>query len=354
MKCGMQKMRSMMINPNKSGRKVWLNYLAKIATKNDAKTLLRINRRALNKALPQGEDQTVREYNDILNEYAEDGPYFSKNVIEFVSRLDQHVGPVENRKGFIKWVADALARDAGTDRPQGQRQRVIAELGNLDADGTRIDQISFIKDWFLSMNWPDINAYFIEDLSFTAAYEAARDWHDQESCQIEESIEGKELVKQIEHRFGNGYKIVYEPTSDVDPIARRKLGSDLRICLQGGHYRGNNSGKIYSLRGPGNPGKPYVCIRKDDNIVIEIKAKNNQKVWKVSHAMMIDDWFKKINPQFAGAGVSDYSAFPPYNFKSAMKSYKENKENFYRMGHYKGYRDKFIPFMEKDLAYIFS
>ena len=354
MKCGIQKMRSMMINPNKSDRKVWLNYLAKIATKNDAKTLLRINRRALNKALPQGEDQTVREYNDTLNEYAADGPYFSKNVIEFVSRLDQHVGPAENRKGFIKWVADALERDVGVDRPQRERQRIIDELGNLDADETKIDQISFIKDWFLSMNWPDINAYFIEDLSFTAAYEAARDWHDQESCQIEESVEGKEKVKQVEHRFGNGYKIVYEPTSDVDPIARRKLGSDLRICLQSGHYRDNRSGKIYSLRGPGNPGKAHVCIRKHDNTVVEIKAKNNQKVWKVSHAMMIDDWFKKINPQFSGSGTSDYNAFPPYNFTSAMKSYKEGKENFYRRGHYKGYRDKFIPFIEKDLEHIFS
>jgi len=345
-----------MIKLNIDKRRNWLGYFSKLATEKDAKGLQKINRRALNKAFPKGDEQDPRAYNQELNELALEGPYFSKPVIKFISNLDQHVGPAENRKGFIRWVANLLQNEFVQDAGAQESKRFLSTLTEDDLVGAKVGEIEFIKDWAVALGWPDIEADMLDDMTFSSALRYARDWHEEEAFCATDKVDtnGQERPKRVEHRFPSGYKIVYEPLESEDPIARRKLGNDLNICLQSGHYRDNTSGEIYSLRGSGNPGKAHVCIRRKGSTILEIKVKNNQPVWKVEHAKMLDVWFKKDNVDFGGAGRSDYNAFPPTSFEKAYSVYERDKKKFYRNGYFRAFRGKFANLVEQDLDEIFS
>ena len=310
---------------------LFLQDLIKNAAEKDAKYLTGINLGALRKEFPKKEEEEPREYYRMLNQLAANGPYFSSKAIEFIrNNIDEDLIPA-NRKEFIKWLATELNKTRDGQYPD-------------------INDIAMIKDWLMGSGWPEAGQIALADLDLEYALMASREWHD---APAGPAIVASEIEKKVVHSFGNGSKIVYEPTASVDPVARKKLGQKLGLCLKGGVYSDDEHGRIYSIRSPN--GKAGACIRINNHTVMEIKGPGNYaSSITVSNSKMIKEWLKEGGYNFSNMGRTDHGQMPPTSWKEAKEAWDRSRTAFLRKGWFRGYREEFRPELVKALKLIFS
>jgi len=310
---------------------LFLQDLIKNASEKDAKYLAGINLGALRKEFPREEGQDPKEYYRMLNQLAIKGPYFSSKAIEFIrNNIDEDLIPA-NRKEFIKWLATELNKASDRQYPD-------------------VNDIAMIKDWLMGSGWPDESAIVLEDLDLEYALMASKEWHDRPTGPI---IAASEIEKKVVYSFSNGSKIVYEPIASVDPVARKKLGQKLGLCLRDGLFSNDEEGKIYSIRSPS--GRPGACIRIRGNAVKEIKGPGNHaSSITISNSKMIKEWLKEGAYTILGMGKTDYDRMPPTSWAEAKRVWDKSRANFIRKGWFRGYREEFRPELIKTLESIFS
>jgi hypothetical protein len=321
-----------------------LQDLIKTASEKDAKYLMGINLSALRKEFPreEGEDEAsmdkaeksglIREYYGMLGEMAKRGPYFSEEAINFIrDNIDEGLIP-SNRKEFIKWLGSELNKLSKRKYPD-------------------INDIAMIRDWLVGTGWPEDSKINLLDIELDYALSESKEWH---KTPASEPIEGLEVKKRVMFSADTGETIVYEPIAAVDPIARKKLGQDLGLCLMQGLYSDNADGFIYSLRS--SRGKAGACIRIEhgSNEVMEIKGPGNRAASiTVQNAKIIKEWIKSKNYALSRMGRSDYEAMPPTTWEEAKKLWQSSRTRFFQKGWYRGYRKEFEPELKKMLNDLF-
>ena len=310
---------------------LYLEDLIKTAAERDAKYLSGINLGALRKEFPKKEGEEPREYYRMLNQLAANGPYFSSKAIEFVrNNIDEDLIPA-NRKEFIKWLATELNKASDRQYPD-------------------VNDIAMIKDWLLGSGWPEGEAIVLADLDLEYALMASKEWHDAPAGPV---VAASEAEKKVIYSFSNGSKIVYEPIASVDPVARKKLGQKLGLCLRQGLYSNDEQGEIYSIRSPN--GKAGACIRIERNAVKEIKGPGNHaSSVSIPNSKMIKEWLKEGGYSFSHLGQTDYNRMPPTSWKEAKEVWNKSRADFIRKGWCRGYREEFKPELINTLKFIFS
>jgi hypothetical protein len=213
-----------------------------------------------------------------------------------------------------------------------------------------INDIAMIKDWLMGSGWPEGGTIVLSDLDLGYALMASKEWHD---APTGPAIGASEIEKKVVYSFGNGSKIVYEPIASIDPVARRKLGQKLGLCLGQGAYSDDEQGRIYSLRSPSE--KAGACIRISSNLVMEIKGPGNRaSSITVSNAKMIKEWIKDGDYGTSRMGKADYDKMPPTTWEEAKAVWDKRPIRFLQKGWFRGYREEFKPELIKTLNNIFS
>ena len=320
-----------------------LQKILKIASEKDAKYLTGINLGALRKEFPREEKEDeasidkserknrIREYYSMLNEMAKKGPHYTEEAISFIKdNIDEDLVP-ENRKEFIKWL--------GTELNKIDKRRY-----------PDVNDIAMIKDWLDGQGWPEESEINLLDISLDYAIAESKEWH---RAPAGPAVQGREITKRIVYSAKTGEKIVYEPTAAEDPVARKKLGQKLGLCLKNGLYSDNSSGEIYSLRSSRDVAG--ACIRIQSRKVQEVKGPGNKASnITVSNAKIIKEWIEKEKFSLSSMGQGDYNQMPPTTWEEAKKLWHSDKVNFFRKGWFRGYRKEFEPELINMLANIFN
>ncbi len=229
----------------------------------DVKPLSKINQRAQNK----GKEA-----------------FFSDETLGLIANLPEtELSRLENRKGFIKWLANVVEGASRSPSTQDIRYIVDFVVGSADA------KIETYK-------------------TFDDAYKASQEWHETLSQGMDQDIEHRDDA-QIIHDFKNGYKIVDLQQCDLDAE-----GNAMGHCVGG--YDLSQGKKIYSLRDARN--KPHVTIEIENNEVEQIKGKQNEPPVE-KYAKMIRGWLKTTSLNYE---TLDYiSIVPPEEFALLAKSH---------------------------------
>ncbi len=202
----------------------------------DVKPLSKINQRAQNKG------------KEVL---------FSDETLGLIANLPEtELSRLENRKGFIKWLANVVEGASRSPSTQDIRYIVDFVVGSADAK---------------------IESY----KTFDDAYKASQEWHETLSQGMDQDVEHRDDA-QVIHDFKNGYKIVDLQQCDLDAE-----GNAMGHCV--GTYDLNQGKKIYSLRDARN--KPHVTIEIENNEVEQIRGKQNKPPVE-KYAKMIRGWLK--------------------------------------------------------------
>lgn len=269
----------------------------KEADLNEAKYLRKINLELLRKEHSPEEGELPKDFYARLNALAEQGPAFSEQAIHFVEKLTQDKLPDQNRKVFVKWIAEAYDDD----------RKLL------------LDNYQEIFDWINFTNWtnPDGTPINLEDLTLEEAIEAQAVWHRSLHANKKElkfdNVLGPYQTKNVVYSFPNGYTIVKVPIVDRD-VEGQLMGH----CV-GTHYAKSRY-DILSLRDSQN--LPHVTIRADEaKNIQEIKGKEN-KVPDYKYADYVRMWLEE----------SGYNYLDCYDFKNLpiTKSWslKLKKDNF--------------------------
>ncbi len=182
---------------------------------------------------------------------------FSDETLGLIASLPEtELSRLENRKGFIKWLANVV--EGASHHPSTQDIRYIVDfvVGSADAK---------------------IEAY----KTFDDAYKASQEWHETLSQDMDQDVEHRDDA-QVIHDFKNGYKIVDLQQCDLDAE-----GNAMGHCVGG--YDLSQGKKIYSLRDARN--KPHATIEIEDSKVEQIKGKQNEPPIE-KYAKMIRGWLK--------------------------------------------------------------
>ncbi len=204
----------------------FLNKLIKTSSEKDAKELIQINMEKLKRESPKPEDVEPREFYQNLFEQARHGPIFDFNTIDFINHFPETQLPNQNRKYYVKWLANQLM------------------TRNIDQT-----YLITIKDWLNQNPTIDINTF-----SYESAVKAADEWHQLQFKPADESRIGKYTTKDVVYDFRNGYTMVRVPSEDLN-----EEGTQMGHCV-GGYCDWVQSGatEIYSLRDAQN--KAHVTI----------------------------------------------------------------------------------------------
>ncbi len=182
---------------------------------------------------------------------------FSDETLGLIANLPEtELSRLENRKGFIKWLANVVEGASRSPSTQDIRYIVDFVVGSADA---RIETYKTFDD----------------------AYKASQEWHETLSQGMDQDVEHRDDA-QVIHDFKNGYKIVDLQQCDLDAE-----GNAMGHCV--GTYDLSQGKKIYSLRDARN--KPHVTIEIENNEVEQIKGKQNEPPVE-KYAKMIRAWLK--------------------------------------------------------------
>jgi serine/threonine protein kinase len=305
--------------------------LKKEAAEKDYKYLVGINRKGLR--VERGPEEDNKAYHSRISVLAEDGPVFSKETLDFIkNEVEDDILPEDGRRPFVRWLGNAI--EASERFPD-------------------INQVAQIKDWLTGINWTKNEELDLDNLTLDAAILESSSFHEEASYD-DVTEDDKGFEKQIISMFDGGFKIVYEPTNSEAPGVRKALGRRLGICLAQGLYGDDTSGKIYSLRD--QKGKAYVAIRILDNVIQEIKGKNNRPPVRIYIAKIIRKWVLESGFEFSNMGKEDFDGLPPINWEDAknklenLGSFESGYRTFIKNGWFHTYRKQFVPYME-DILY---
>jgi len=243
--------------------------LFKLATENAGSYLVSLNLKAISKDRKRSPTDDPRAFYENLRKEAEDGPIFSKPVIEAL-----HLCPVELQKHEVQWLATQYeaARKA---KPSAKFPDVRELRGVLD---------------YLHQETPNLDT-----LTWPEAVKNSAEWH---KSFVKEVPMGKYETKDVVMEFDNGWSMVKVPTEHDLDVEGEFMGH----CVGGDDYaRKVSKGKctIYSLRDPKN--EPHVTIevdetRKDyrpgrggkpkEREVIQVQGKQNEAPVEKYHGML--------------------------------------------------------------------
>jgi len=286
-----------------SGWKSFIN-----EAKQDKKFIKKFNITVLQKNTPMPAEANPREYHQQIAQQAEEGPMFSKDILEIIENLEDRFFPRENRKVYTKWLANIVREHHGKvggylhymKGPEGLPY--IVDFLNGTRESTE-------PLW--SLNWGGMKA-------------AAEDWHEQFKG-VEDT--GHFESKNVLHDFGNGYTIVDVPSEDL-----AAEGNKMGHCV-GGYCPEVEKGKIkiYSLRDRNN--NPHVTIEYslEGDGIYQIKGKEN-KAPHEKYAKMIYPWIIENFTAEEYAESDDFIAIiPTEEIKSFMRSGKLSLPRVARM-----------------------
>ncbi len=249
---------------------------------NDVKDLISINARLLKK---QGFEGTPRE----LQNNAKKGPVFDKRTLNFIQMLGQNHIPHDNRKVFVKWVAD---------------QHMKGELDSFyEEDLSSLYDYEDVLHKFRNLvDWINRNPNEFLSMSYWEAIQAAFNWHREiEQAGGDDSVSIVSADENVVYTWPDGWRMVKVPSSDCSAE-----GQAMGHCV-GGYGERIDAGQltIFSLRDPND--KPHVTIQADpivDNeqktkyILVQIKGKQNLPPVP-KYARYVYEWLKQMNiPNF--------------------------------------------------------
>lgn len=241
--------------------------LFKLATENAGSYLVSLNLKAISKDRKRSPTDDPRAFYENLRKEAEDGPIFSKPVIEAL-----HLCPVELQKHEVQWLATQYeaARKA---KPSAKFPDVQELRGVLD---------------YLHQETPNLDT-----LTWAQAVKNSAEWH---KSFVREVPMGKYETKDVVMEFDNGWSMVKVPTEHDLDVEGEFMGH----CVGGDDYaRKVSKGKctIYSLRDPKN--EPHVTIEvaephpkkgtpnpRVEREVIQVQGKQNEAPIEKYHGML--------------------------------------------------------------------
>ena len=268
----------------------WKQYLQE--AEQDAKILRNLNIKAIQKEVPQGPEEEIRDYftriqtmersPDYLN------PIFPQGLVDWVDSLPDNHFPRKGRKRFAKWLGNAVYTH------ETETMNNLSSVDNPEQLQIHNNDIRYVADYLNGAN------EFPDDLwskSLNGMYDLAVQWHD--DLKFKEDPTGDYENKEVVYKFDSGFTIVDVNTeSDLD-VEGNKMGH----CV-GGYCDDVASGSvtIYSLRDRKN--EPHATVEVNSGGGVEqIKGKGNSKP-KDKYAKMILQWLKTTD--------FNYSSSPDY------------------------------------------
>lgn len=229
-----------------------------LEAENDVTPLLKINQRALRKRDP-GYDPR-REPERAGNE-----PIFSSKTLRIINEIpDQHLNRLPNRKGFIKWLANALENeeDVGLNRAMWMHIRDIIDY--VVGDDVDLSSLGTLEE----------------------VYDDASYWHENQDFSGEHDPRREET--NVIYDFGDGYTLVELEQCDLG-----SEGAEMQHCVAS--YKVDDGTRILSLRDAQN--KSHATIEINDENVRQIKGKQNQPPVE-KYASKIREWLPKSGLEY--------------------------------------------------------
>ena len=164
-------------------------------------------------------------------------------------------------------------------------------------------------------------------------------------------------TNEVVYEFEDGWKVVYVPAIGEGPNYKGNPGKSNDRTIEGninglclgatqGLYQGNDMGKIYSVRDPGN--NPQVTIRIFNRSLEEAKGKQNRPP-DVEGAIHADEWFKIQEDSLDYRNSLDYKKFPPLTKDDAIRKFNENPEDAYEKGWVVSWFRRGVSEIDKDI-----
>ena len=258
----------------------------KFAADKDYKDLVKINLSKLRETKPKPDDMDPQQYYSELAEEAKDGPIFKKNLLVQIARLQEHSIPTNNRKQFIRWLANSVKETH--NMPNQNEMLYIKDF--IDGSGDNFD--------FSKYTW--------DQLMFEA-----NQWHEEKFYKEAPDLKLKYKTNDVVYSFKNGYHIV----SVTDPEDLETEGKTMQHCV-GGYCDLVASGgtKIYSLRDQNND--PHATMETSISFddkgntyeeIAQIKGKQNKPPVK-KYQDMIKQWLADTFEPSEYADTYDYLA----------------------------------------------
>jgi len=264
----------------------------------DGKILRNINIKRIQKDVPKGPEEEVRDYFARIQGLERDpeyqNPVFPTELIDWMESLPDNHFPTNGRKIFAKWLANEVYQLEST---AAKGHTSFSDLNIYNND------IRYITDYFNgAQDIPDS----IWNMDFDQVFKLSEDWH--------ETFKGKTdtgpyETKDVVYDFGNGFTIVKVPPEDLGTE-----GDNMGHCV-GGYCDSVESGAttIFSLRDPKNA--PHVTIEVDySGRVDQIKGKQNDPPVP-KYRPMVKQWLKTTDFDYFRSGdyqniltIEDYQA----------------------------------------------
>lgn len=156
--------------------------------------------------------------------------------------------------------------------------------------------------------------------------------------EAEEAKKAEYKTDVVEHRFDDGWRVVYLPAAgEVEPFPgypdsswdRVVEGNKNGLCLGTGNgkplYQDNSRGKIYSIRNQKN--EPKVTITINEKALVEAKGKFNNPP-DIEGAKHAKEWFKSLGLDSSYENHRDYKNFPPTEIEEAKAMWEADKGAF--------------------------
>jgi len=273
----------------------WKQFLQE--AEQDAKILRNLNIKAIQKEVPQGPEEEIRDYftriqtmersPDYLN------PIFPQGLVDWIESLPDNHFPRDGRKRFAKWLGNAvISRET-------QERNNLNSVDNPEELRIYNNDVRYIVDYLNGEAPSEIPSNFY-DSEFSEVMDLAGAWHDRIGKGNVHT--GDYRHKDVVYKFDNGFTIVDVNTEHDLGIEGQKMGH----CVGSpgmGYCDDVASGKstIYSLRDKNND--PHATIETYGGAVDQIKGNGNSKP-KDRYAKMILQWLKTTD--------LNYSTSPDY------------------------------------------
>lgn len=220
----------------------------------DAKELMKLNAGSLKR------DGFTGDHNE-LQLRSQKGPIFDERTIGLIHDVRP---PDDDRKRFIRWLANQLTDASNEQRPSRSEIEGIVDFINATGDRQYLDG------------------------NFDAAYRRGRDWHHEIQSRTDDELQIKDRNEDVVFSWPDGWRVVRVPATDCNAE-----GSAMGHCVAG--YASSVAGghtHIFSLRDP--KGRPHVTVEASRDgygrmVVLQIKGKQNRAP-VAKHAERIKEW----------------------------------------------------------------
>ena len=274
----------------------WKQFLKE--AQQDAKVLRNINIKRIQKDVPKGPEEEMRDYFARIQGLERDpeyqNPVFPTELIDWMESLPDNHFPRNVRKRFAKWLANEVYE---LESRAAKGHTSFSDLNVYNND------IRYITDYFNGAQDIPENVW---SMDFDQMFKLSEDWHETFKGKVDA---GPYETKDVVYDFGNGFTIVKVPPEDLGTE-----GDNMGHCV-GGYCDSVETGAtiIFSLRDPKNA--PHVTIEVDySGRVDQIKGKQNDAPVP-KYRPMVKQWLKTTDFDYSRSGdyqniltIEDYQA----------------------------------------------